>query len=181
MTALARGFDGYAMLLQGFRNSKPGLKCFRVVIIGHYNGGFDFAQQIGEILRRFLEWFWQGFSLSCFWVSPCAALPVALKENRTNFLCEGHSLHTFSRMKNPVFLWVFSGKLPGVVSVPSFGRFPILYGKSGQFSTVQRRISATCPQQQSRHFALIALIGVIIKWRHLLCSFLPNIPETNGH
>ena len=42
----------------------------------------------------------------------------------------------------------------------SFGLCPILYGYRGHFSIEQSRTSLVCPPQQSRHFALIALIGV---------------------
>jgi hypothetical protein len=45
------------------------------------------------------------------------------------------------------------------------GRFPILYGHSGHLSIGHNLTSFFSPQLQSRHFALIAFIGVIFVMR----------------
>lgn len=43
----------------------------------------------------------------------------------------------------------------------SFGLFPCLYSCRGHFITLHSRTSFICPQQQSKHFALIAFSGVL--------------------
>ena len=62
--------------------------------------------------------------------------------------------------KNTAVAYDFSLKVFSMDKSSSFGLCPFLYSYKAQFLIEQRRTSLICPQQQSKHFALIALIGV---------------------
>ena len=72
----------------------------------------------------------------------------------------GTFLFIASKQINSGLAYDFLSVSPLVENSPPFGLRPILYGYRLQFLQIHSLTSLNCPQQQSKHLARIAFIGV---------------------